>query len=54
MKYMNIFVNQCYQAKEWKQNNGWIENSDGLLLTEDRGKIHLTHLQIQEGKRIFQ
>ena len=35
MKYTYIIVNQCYQAKWWKQNNRWIENSDGLPLTED-------------------
>ena len=50
MVYSYSVVCQCYQAKGWDQNNGWIENSDGLPVTEHwdptfKKRFYLIHLK---------
>mmetsp|Transcript_27012 Transcript_27012/g.30286 ORF Transcript_27012/g.30286 Transcript_27012/m.30286 type:complete len:84 (+) Transcript_27012:127-378(+) len=35
MKDTYQVVNECYKNKGWEQNNGWIENIDGILRTDN-------------------
>ena len=45
-------VCQCYETKGWEHNNRWIENSDGLPMTEDwddtfKERFHSIHSELK-------